>query len=63
MSLAPFASDPSLSRGREFPLEAALALLDVAAGELSARCPDWPGGAAAAVRKRLSRARAERGAG
>ena len=45
------------------PLEAALALLDVAAGELSARCPDWPGGAAAAVRKRLSRARAERGAG
>jgi len=38
------------------PLEAALALLDLAGSELSGRVPEWPGRAAAVVRERLSRA-------
>ncbi len=45
------------------PLEAALALLDLAGRELGPRLPGWPAAAADAVRKRLSRARAEGGAG
>jgi hypothetical protein len=45
------------------PLEAALALLDLAGRELGPRLPDWPAGAEAAVRERLSRAGAKRGDG
>ena len=45
------------------PLEAALALLDLAGRELGPRVPGWPAAAADAVRERLSRARSERGAG
>jgi len=45
------------------PLEAALALLDLAGRELGPRVPGWPAVAADAVRERLSRARSERGAG
>jgi hypothetical protein len=44
------------------PLDAALALLDVAARELGPRLPGWPAAAAGAVRNRLSKAR-ESGAG
>ncbi len=39
------------------PLDAALALLDVAARELEPRLPGWPAAAATAVRNRLARAR------
>lgn len=45
------------------PLGAALALLDLAGSELEERVPEWPGGAAAVVRERLSRARPGGGAG
>lgn len=45
------------------PLEAALAVLDLAGRELSGRLPEWPGGAAAVVRERLSGARPGGGAG
>lgn len=45
------------------PLEAALALLDLAARELAPRVPEWPAAAAEAVRMRLSRAWDGRGAG
>jgi hypothetical protein len=45
------------------PLPAALALIDLAERELAPRLPWWPAAAADAVRKRLSRARSEGGAG
>jgi len=45
------------------PLDAALALLDVAARELGPRVPSWPGAAARTVRLRLSEARESGAAG
>ena len=45
------------------PLDAAVALLDLAGRELATRVPEWPLAAADAVRKRLSEARAKHGAG
>lgn len=45
------------------PLEASLALLDLASRELDGRLPGWPAGAAAVVRKRISDAGKGRGAG
>lgn len=45
------------------PLEAALALLDLAGSELAGRLPEWPGAAASVVRERLSRAEARGGPG
>lgn len=50
----------ALARG---PLEAALALLDLAARELAPRLPEWPAAGEAAVRKRLERAGEGRAAG
>ena len=45
------------------PLDAALALVDLAGRELGPRLPEWPASAAAAVRDRLSRARESGAAG
>jgi hypothetical protein len=45
------------------PLEAALAVLDLAEGELAGRGAEWPGGAAAVLRERLSRVGKGRAAG
>ena len=45
------------------PLDAAIALLEIASRELAPRLPGWPAAAAEAVRARLSAARAGRGAG
>ncbi len=45
------------------PLDAALALLDVAARELGPRLPGWPAIAAGAVRNRLAKARESGAAG
>ena len=52
--------DRALSRP---PLEAALALLDLAGRELGPRLAEWPVAAADAVRRKLSQAGAGRGAG